>query len=59
MDGYKDDGIKSACQVLSSDKNRTWRLVQVKDDEAEEAVLCVQGVICSKTMPPIKYPFHM
>jgi hypothetical protein len=56
----KDVGMKNLCQVASSDRNRTWRLIQVIDDNnAEEVVLRIQGIICSKTLPPINHPFRV
>jgi hypothetical protein len=37
-----------------------WRLIHGLDtDHAEEVVLRMQGVMCHKTLPPIKYPFQM
>ena len=57
---YKDVGMKNLCQVATSDGNRTWRLIQVIDDNnAEEVVLRIQGIICSKTLPPINHPFRV
>lgn len=57
---YKNDGMKNLSQVATSDGNRTWRLIQVIDeDNAEEVVLRVQGVICSKALPPINHSFHV
>ena len=52
--------MKKLCQVATSDGNRTWRLIQVIDDNnAEEVVLHIQGVICSKALPPIDHPFRV
>lgn len=47
--------------ISSIDGNRTWRLTRTldTDNNAEEVVLRVQGIICGKTLPPIKFPFHM
>ena len=46
---------------ISSANNHTWRLIQIldNDNDAEEVVLRVQGIISCKTLPPIKHPFHM
>ena len=52
--------MKNICKIHSSDGNRTWRLIrEVDENNAEEVVLRVQGIICSKTLPPIRFPFHM
>jgi hypothetical protein len=60
MKRYKDVGMKNLSQVATSDGNRTWRLIQVIDNNnAEEVVLRIQGIICSKVLPPINHPFRV
>ena len=41
--------------------NRCWKLgiKESEDSEIEEAVLCVQGIVCNRELPPIRRPFKV
>ena len=40
---------------------RCWKLVRIEQNtqEHEEVVLCIQGILCDKNIPPIRRPFEM
>jgi hypothetical protein len=47
--------------VQYMEKLRCWKLVRIEQNtqEHEEVVLRIQGIICDKSIPPIKRPFEM
>lgn len=47
--------------VQSMEKPHCWKLVRIEQNtqEHEEVVLRIQGIICDKSIPPIKRPFEM
>jgi hypothetical protein len=40
--------------------SQNWKLgTQDGDEEAEEVILRVQGIICNRDLPPIQRPFQV
>jgi hypothetical protein len=40
---------------------KSWKLIRKDDEDGifEEIVLRVQGILCGKSLPPIRKPVHM
>jgi hypothetical protein len=57
----KADSIKEICRPMETADNRSWKLgVQEQEDsEIEEVVLRIQGIVCSRELPPIRRPFKV
>lgn len=57
----KTDGIKTICTPMAMAASQKWKLGTRKDgdEEAEEVVLRVQGIICHRNLPPIQKPFEV
>ena len=57
---FKTDSIKSICRPMAMARSH-WKLGTQEDGdiEAEEVVLCIQGIICDQNLPPIKKPFEV
>ncbi|KDR65604.1 hypothetical protein GALMADRAFT_148561 [Galerina marginata CBS 339.88] len=53
------EGIKQYCQISHDPIAKCWRLTEHVGDELEEAVLRFQGVLTTKTLPPIRSPFQI
>lgn len=52
--------MERQCSLTPVDKTRSWKLTRLDSDGAiEEVVLRVQGIICSKFLPPIVGPLTM
>jgi hypothetical protein len=47
--------------VKSMEKPHCWKLVRIEQNtqEHEEVVLRIQGILCDKSMPPIRRQFEM
>jgi len=54
----KTDGIKNFCRPMAIAESQNWKFSIQKDSdvEAEEVVLCIQGIICNRELPPIQKP---
>ena len=57
---FKTDSIKTICRPMAMTTSRNWKFGTRKDGdvEAEEVVLCIQGIICNQDLPPIQ-PFKV
>ncbi|KDR84705.1 hypothetical protein GALMADRAFT_53198, partial [Galerina marginata CBS 339.88] len=54
------DGIKDQVQVTPLEQNKIWKLIRsLSNEDAEEVVLRVQGVLSQKSLPPISQPFNI
>jgi hypothetical protein len=57
---FKKDSIKSICRPMAMAVTQNWKLGTREDGvEAEEVVLCIQGIICGQELPPIRKPFEV
>ena len=41
--------------------DQCWRLgiQELEDSETEEVILCIQGIVCNRDLPPIRSPFKV
>jgi len=58
---FKDDSIRNVSKPMAMAGSHNWKFGTQEDgdEEAEEVVLRIQGVICSRELPPIQKPFKM
>jgi hypothetical protein len=58
---FKTDSIKSICRPMAVAVSQNWKLGTREDgdEEAEEVILRVQGIICNRDLPPIQRPFQV
>jgi hypothetical protein len=57
----KTDSIKELCRPMEMGGNGSWKLgvQESEDSEIEEVLLRIQGVVCNRELPPIRFPFKM
>ena len=53
----KDEGLNTSVAQHFPDEAIKWRLTNPSDgsDEMEEVVLKIQGVLCEKDLPPVRF----
>lgn len=58
---FKTNSIKSIHRPMAKAASQNWKLASKEKDneEAEEVILRVQGIICNQDLPPIERPFEM
>jgi len=58
---FKDDSIRDVSKPMAMAGSHNWKFGTQEDgdEEAEEVVLRIQGIICSRELPPIQKPFKM
>jgi hypothetical protein len=61
MVNNKVDGIKNMCKPIAMAGHLNWKFgIQAgQDDIPEEVVLRIQGIVCSRGLPPIQRPYEV
>ena len=61
MVNNKVDGIKNVCKLMVMAGHLNWKFgIQAGQDQVpEEVILRIQGIVCSRDLPPIQKPYEV